>query len=179
MKDFVELTKSEIRHLFRYIHGRVASFEDSEDIMQETFLAFYARWNLGEPIRDALAWLVRTAHHKIVDRCRRKSRTSAPPDRDRLPRDSDASDLWEIADADAFTPEEEAQRRELRDALMNAIEALPAEQREVFLMTEVEGLTFREIQARTGVPLNTLLSRKRYAVLKLRTKLSFVRGSRN
>ena len=142
--------------------------------MQETFLAFYARWNIGQPIHNAVAWLVQTANHKIVDSYRRRSRASALPPAERPRGDLDASDLWDIADARALRPEDEVKRRELREALMKAIEMLPAEQRDVFLMTEVDGLSFREIQRRTGAPLNTLLSRKRYAVLKLRKELSRV-----
>ena len=172
MKGFPKLAKSEMQRLLRYIRTRVASVEDSEDIMQDTFLAFYARWNIGQPIHNAVAWLVQTANHKIVDSYRRRSRASPLSPAEGPRRDLDASDLWDIADARALAPEEELLQQELREALVKAIQTLPAEQRDVFLMTEVDGLSFRQIQRRTGAPLNTLLSRKRYAVLKLRKELS-------
>lgn len=171
MKGFGDLATDEVERLIRYIRRKVDSIEDSEDIMQETFLALYRRWNVGEPIEDALAWLFRTARNKIVDSYRREGRKPVPLGRAQSA-DPDASDLWELADARVSTPQEEAEREELRAALLEAIRKLPDDQRQAFLLNEVEGLRFKEIERRTGVPLNTLLSRKRYAVLKLRSALS-------
>ena len=171
MKDFLESVESEIDRLLAHIRRRVDSPEEAEDIMQEAFLALYGRWSLRTPIRNATRWLLRVAGNKIVDWYRRSERRPVSLDAQARPADPDASVLWELADARVTTPQEEAERRELREALTEAIEALPDEQREAFLLTEAEGLTFREIEARTGAPLNTLLSRKRYAVLKLRKSL--------
>jgi RNA polymerase sigma factor (sigma-70 family) len=81
-------------------------------------------------------------------------------------------DLWELADAKVSTPEETLRREELREAIFRAILDLPEDQRSVFVLTELEGRSFKEIQKLTGAPINTLLSRKRYAVIKLREKLA-------
>jgi len=165
MDGFLGIARAELERLRRYVERRVATVEESQDILQDVFLAAWQRHNLGEAIHDVAAWLFRAAGHKIVDTYRRRSRAAvglgAP----------DANDLWELADASVATPDEEIERSELRTALARAINELPAPQREVFLLHEVEGVPFREIEARTGVPLNTLLSRKRYAVLRLRETL--------
>jgi RNA polymerase sigma factor (sigma-70 family) len=163
-----EPPQSDVDRLAAYVRRRVASLDDADEIMQDAFLALYGRWNIGERIEDVLAWLFTVARRRIADWYRRRQgRPQLLPDA----ADADAGDLWELADARTETPGEEAERAELREAIMQAIAGLPDEQREVFLMTEVDGLAYREIAERTGVPLNTLLSRKRYAVLKLRRAL--------
>jgi RNA polymerase sigma factor (sigma-70 family) len=169
-----EPPQNEIDRLAAYVRRRVASLDDADEIMQDAFLALYGRWSIGERIEDVLAWLFTVARRRIVDWYRR--RQGRPQ---QLPDAADADDLWELADAGAETPDEEAERAELREAIMQAIAGLPDEQREVFLMTEVDGLAYREIAERTGVALNTLLSRKRYAVLKLRKALEdYATGTR-
>jgi RNA polymerase sigma factor (sigma-70 family) len=171
MDGFLGLAKGEIERLRRTVRNRIASAEESEDILQDVFLALVAKWNLGEKIHDAMAWALRTAANKIVDRYRQRPRQPLSLDG---PADEtlSAGDLWEMADADVAGPEEAAEREELRQILAEAVAALPEEQRRVFLASEVQGESFREMEARTGVPLGTLLSRKRYAVIKLRKKLS-------
>ena len=161
MPDPFGLTRAEIERLLRYVKRKVGTPQDAEDVLQDVLLALVSRWNLGLPVADLGAWLYGVARNKIVDWYRRKSRYQ----------DADASDLWDMADAHAATPQQEAARRELRKVLIDAIGKLPKEQREVFTLHEIDGLSFKEIQKRTGAPLNTLLSRKRYAVLKLRQQL--------
>lgn len=168
-----ELPQGSTDRLAAYVRRRVASLDDAEEIMQDAFLALYGRWNLGERIEDVFAWLFTVARRRIVDWYRHKS---GRPDQSPEAADTDADALWELADARAETPTEKLERRELREAIMQAIGELPDKQREVFLMTEVDGLTYREIAERTGVPLNTLLSRKRYAVQKLRRALAADHG---
>ena len=165
-----DIPAEDVKKLAGFVRKRVGSPEEAEDILQEVFLALVARWNLGEMIEDALAWLFRTAWHKIVDGYRRKRRAprSLSPAADL---DLDGRDLWEIADARTLTPPEAMEREEVRRVILKALEALPPEQREVLVLHEVEGMPFREIASRTGAPLNTLLSRKRYALRKLRIEV--------
>jgi RNA polymerase sigma factor (sigma-70 family) len=174
VKRFAELARSEVRRLFQHIRRRLESVEDAEDVLQEVLLAFWRHLDLFGPVDDAAAWLYRTASNKIADwhRKRYRSRPGAGPVQSAA--DADARWLWELADADVGTPQDEAARQELREAILRAIEGLPPEQREVFVLHEMEGLSFDAISARTGVPVNTLLSRKRYAVAKLRKALSDV-----
>jgi RNA polymerase sigma factor (sigma-70 family) len=168
MRWFLQQARGEISGLLRHLRMRTGSREDAEDILQDALLALCAQWNLGETVEDVLGWLYCVTSRKVVDYYRRRARAPRP-----LPlAEADAADLWELADARAGSPEDAALRHELREALAEAVSELPAEQREVFLFTEVDGLSFKEVQARTGVPLNTLLSRKHYAVRKLRTSLA-------
>ncbi|MHC5037560.1 MAG: RNA polymerase sigma factor [Planctomycetota bacterium] len=176
MDDLLGLAKGEIKRLWRYIERRVSSVEESEDILQEVFLALIARWNLGEKIEDSLTWLFGAAHNKIVDVYRRRARTPISLDRAKPDPDLDGREILRIADSRVSTPEEEAEREELRKALISALEDLPPEQREVFLLTEIDGLSYKEIEVRSGVAVNTLLSRKRYAVLKLRKSIAKTMG---
>jgi RNA polymerase sigma factor (sigma-70 family) len=162
----------ETERLWRYVRRRVSSPEAAEDIVQEVVLAFYSRWSLARPINDAMAWLLRVAANKVVDHYRRKARRPASLNAGATHDDPEASQLWELLDAPVATPAEEAERAELRRALVAAVRSLPAEQREVFVATELDGLSYREVHERTGVPINTLLSRKHYAVLKLRRALA-------
>jgi RNA polymerase sigma factor (sigma-70 family) len=161
--------QSDIERLAAYVRRRVASLDDADEILQDAFMALYGRWNLGDKIEDVVAWLFTVARRRIIDWYRRKPRR---PEQFPQGAGTDAGELWELADSRAETPAQEAERRELRDAIMQAIAELPNEQREVFLMTEIDGLTYREIAERTGVPLNTLLSRKRYAIRRLREALA-------
>lgn len=161
---------SDMRRLRAYVQRRVASPEDSEDILQEVLLALFQRRNLGDMVHDAAAWLFGAAAHKIVDFYRRKERRTlslegAAPG-------SEASDLWDLADASVDGPDEALEREEFRKGLAKAIDALPPDQRRVFVQHEIEGVPFRVLAERTGVPVNTLLSRKRYAVLRLRRALA-------
>ncbi len=151
-----------------FIRRRISPSDDPADIMQDVFLALVSRWNMGEKIHDAMAWMLTAAARRAVDALRRRSR--APGSLDSGP-DLDAGDILELADAGADAGGEAMEREELRAAIERAISGLPAEQRDVFVMNEIDGMGFNEIQARTGVPLNTLLARKRYAVMKLREKL--------
>jgi RNA polymerase sigma factor (sigma-70 family) len=161
---------SEMDRLLSFIRTRVSSEEDSWDILQDVFLAFYSRWNLGEVFEDTVAWIFRVARNRITDLYRRRARGDISLEG--LQRSDNGSDDFEgLIDTRAATPEEEHYRKELRELLISAIADLPQEQREVFLLTELHGKKYSEIQEMTGIPLNTLLSRKRYAVQKIREKV--------
>jgi len=140
-----------------FIRRRVADPRDAEDILQDVFRALVEANRLLMPIDHVTGWLYRVARNRIVDLFR--ERTSEP---------LLLADLLPSPDAG---PEAEYARTVLLEALEQAIAELPADQRDVFIAHELEGRSFKEMAAATGVSVNTLLSRKRYAVLRLRERL--------
>lgn len=171
MSGFLDLVEQEADRLFAYIRSRVSSEEDSWDLMQEVFLALWARWNLGDALEDGAAWLFHVSRNKIADHYRRK-RVRAETSVDRILEESEMEDIFEMVGSSVVGPRREAERKELRRAIARALQELPSEQRDVFVRTELRGMRFRELSEATGESINTLLSRKRYAVLKLREALS-------
>ena len=159
MKDdqLTDLVDREWRRLRNFIRRRVADPRDAEDILQDVFSALVEANRLLIPIDHVTGWLFRVARNRIIDLFR--ARTEAPLELEDLLPSSDAG------------PEAEYARGLLLEALEQAIADLPADQREVFIAHELEGRSFKEIAAATGVGINTLLSRKRYAVLRLRERL--------
>jgi RNA polymerase sigma factor (sigma-70 family) len=152
-----EVVGREGSRLRNFIRGRVPDPRDAEDVLQDVFTAFVEANQLLMPIEHVTGWLFRVARNRITDLFRRKR-----------PEPLVFDDLLPSPDAG---PDAVYERGELLDALEAALAALPPEQREVFILHELEGLSFNEIAARTGANVNTLLSRKRYAVLRLRDLL--------
>jgi RNA polymerase sigma factor (sigma-70 family) len=174
-RRIAETIQLERPRLRSFILKSVASQLDAEDILQDVFSELVEAYRLVTPIKDAGAWLFRVARNRIVDRFRRKATEVAvlaePAPRHR---DEDGDDeeylLDEFPSLDAG-PDEVFERSVLLAELAAALAELPPEQREVFLAHEVEGRSFRELAASTGLSINTLLGRKRYAVQRLRTRL--------
>ena len=155
--------------LRNYIRARVAD-EDVDDILQEVFSELVEAYRLMKPVEQIGAWLFRVARNRIIDRFRTRRPESIPPttpvtDEENLAR---WEDLLPSPDAG---PEAAYARRILMQELDTALDELPAEQREVFLAHEVDGRSFKELAAATGVSLNTLLTRKHAAVVYLRRRL--------
>jgi RNA polymerase sigma factor (sigma-70 family) len=156
--------------LRNFIRRRVADRDDAEDILQDVFYRLVEANRLLMPIDHVTGWLFRVARNRIIDLFRKKRPENlsdiavAREDDERLP----LEDLLPSPDAG---PEELYLRNLLLDELERAIEELPMEQREVFVAHELEGRSFKEMAAQTGVSVNTLLARKRYAVLRLRQRL--------
>lgn len=171
MSGFLDLIEEQSDRLHGFVRSRVSSEEDSWDIMQEVFLALWARWNLGDALEDAAAWLFGVCRNKIADHYRSK-RVRAETSVERILEESEMEDIFEMVGSSVVGPPREAERKELRRAIARALQELPSEQREAFVQTELRGMKFRELSEATGEPINTLLSRKRYAVLKLRESLS-------
>jgi RNA polymerase sigma factor (sigma-70 family) len=153
-----------------FIRRRVADPRDAEDILQDVFYELVEANRLLMPIEHVTAWLFRVARNRIVDLFRKKL-----PERlgDALLAGDDGrvrplEDLLPSPDAG---PDAQYARQLLLDELELALEELPPEQRAVFVAHELDGRSFKEISAETGVSVNTLLSRKRYAVLRLRQRL--------
>ena len=160
--------------LRNFIRKRVADPADAEDILQEVFYEFVQAYRLLQPIEQAGAWLFRVARNRIVDRFRRRRHDplSAPlragPAPDPAAGRLSLEDLLPAPDAG---PEAAYARSLLLAELAHALDELPEEQRSVFVAHELEGRSFSQLAAQTGLSVNTLLSRKHYAVLHLRRRL--------
>ena len=148
-----------------FIRKRVLDIGDAEDVLQDVFYELIAAYRMMKPAEQVTAWLYRVARNRITDLFRRRKAVSL---NEPVGEDASLEDLLPSPDAG---PEALYARSVLLEALDEAIDELPANQREVFLAHEVEGLSFKEIAEATGVSVNTLLSRKRYAVLALRERL--------
>jgi RNA polymerase sigma factor (sigma-70 family) len=159
--------------LLGFIRNRVSSMEEAEDILQDVFYQFIAGFETIESLDRVTSWLFSVARNKIIDRYRRES--SRPKRADFLAQtgfDEESPITLQVILPDlGNTPEDALLREAIWEAIMDALDELPAEQREIFLLNEVEEMGFREIAEQTGVSINTLLSRKRYAILALRKKL--------
>jgi RNA polymerase sigma factor (sigma-70 family) len=157
--------------LLAFIRRRIDDAAEAEDILQEALYELVAAERLAQPVEQVGAWLMRVARNRIIDRFRKKrpellADGAGGADEQRV--------LEELMPAADGTPETAAMRAVLLEEIEAALAELPREQREVFMAQELDGLTFRELAERSGVSINTLLSRKRYAVLQLRERLQAV-----
>ena len=165
-----ETVTREQSRLRRFIARRVPDPRDAEDILQDVFRELVEANRMLMPIEHVTGWLFRVARHRIIDLFRKKRPESfsdaavADEEDELLPWE----DLLPSPDAG---PEALYARSVLRGEIERAIDELPEDQREVFVAHELEGRSFREMAAETGVSVNTLLSRKRYAVRRLRERL--------
>ena len=159
--------------LLHFIRNRVSTVEEAEDIMQDVFYQFVTGFESIESIDRVTSWLFSVARNKIIDRYRRDS--SRPQRTDLGWHAGNEEDgpitLQEILPDLGNTPEDSFFREVIWDGIMEALDELPADQREVFILNEIEEQSFREIAERTGTSINTLLSRKRYAIIALRKRL--------
>jgi RNA polymerase sigma factor (sigma-70 family) len=169
-----DAVKEERTRLRYFIRRRVPDREDAEDILQDVFYELVQAYRTMQTIEQASAWLLRVARNKITDMFRKKRPELLE---DEIGSGGDEGEMlgWqELLRSDEAGPEDEFLRSVLAEELEAALSELPTEQQKVFMATEIEGRTFKEIAEETGVGLNTLLSRKRYAVLHLRRRLQAV-----
>jgi len=160
------------KRLLGFIRKRVNNEADAEDILQDVFYQFIGN---TQPIEQMTAWLFTVARNKIIDR-QRKKRPEALEDLFGEEEGEEGGLNWTEFLFDASdNPEKEYLRTLFWEELTNALNELPAEQRQVFILNELEGVPFKEIAERTGETVNTLLSRKRYAVLHLRERLKVLK----
>ena len=160
--------RSERKRLLDFIRKRVRNQSDAEDILQDVFYQLVTSYSVTEPIEKMTAWLFTVARNKIIDWYRKRRPDSLPASKE----DPSAPlNLEEILFDPKQNPDQVYARSLVWTELSEALDELPDEQREVFVMHELEGRSFKEIVEITGEPLNTLLSRKRYAVLFLREQL--------
>ena len=159
--------------LFRFIRGRVSTQADAEDILQEVWYQLSRVIEL-DSIEQISGWLFRVARNRITDTYR-KQRPDLLEDQSFENGEEDFR-LTEILTADTVSPEDEDLKAFFWNELFTALEELPENQRNVFIWNELEGQTFQEISDRTGVNIKTLISRKRYAVKHLRSRLEELYG---
>jgi RNA polymerase sigma factor (sigma-70 family) len=168
-----EVVKREQSRLRNFIRRRVPDRRDAEDILQDVFYELVEANRLLMPIDHVTGWLFRVARNRITDLFRKKKPVSFS---DAAVTDEDAEllKLEDLLPSPDDGPEALYARNVLLDELELAVNELPEEQREVFVAHELEGRSFKEMAAATGVSVNTLLSRKRYAVLHLRERLQSI-----
>jgi len=170
-QEFSAVFRQERGRLRNFIRKRVANEGDAEDILQEVFSELVESYRLMRPVEQVGAWLFRVARNRITDLFR-KTRTQARAIEAADPDEDDGlGGLEELLPSPAAGPEAAYARGVLLDELEAALEELPPAQREAFVAHALEGRSFKELAAETGVSVNTLLSRKHYAVLHLRRRL--------
>jgi RNA polymerase sigma factor (sigma-70 family) len=170
-KRITETISRERGRLRNFIRRRVPDATEAEDILQDVFFEYVEAYRLPEPIEQVGAWLFRVARNRIIDRFRKKREVQLPE----LAGD-EGEEHWldEVLPSPEGGPEAAYARRVLLEELLAALEELPKEQRDVFIAHELEGRSFKELAAEGGAAVNTLLARKRYAVLHLRKRLQTI-----
>jgi len=169
--NITEVINTYSKRLMGFIRKRVSNDADAEDILQDVFYQFIGN---TKPIGQLTAWLFTVTRNKITD----KQRKHKPDLLEDMYTDADSESAFDWTDLffdGANNPETEYLRNLFWEALHTALNELPAAQRDVFILNEIEGVPFKTIAEQTGETINTLLSRKRYAVLHLRERLSVLR----
>lgn len=170
-KNITETISQERGRLRNFIRRRVPDANEAEDILQDVFFEYVEAYRLPEPIEQVGAWLYRVARNRIIDRFRKKREVALPE----VPGE-DAEEHWleEVLPSPDVGPEAAYARGVLLEELLAALQELPKEQRDVFIAHELDGRSFKELAAESGVAINTLLARKRYAVKHLRERLQTI-----
>ena len=171
-KNITQIVAEFSKRLFAFIKNRVTSTEDAEDILQEVF---YQLAGNTKPVEQLSSWLFTVARNKITDSYRKK-------------RPELLEEIFAVDDEDQFSwdeilfsssgdnPETQHLRNIFWTTLQNALDELPVEQKNAFIMNELEDMPFEKISESTGIPVATLISRKRYAVLHLRERLEVLKN---
>lgn len=156
-----------------WLRRQVPDPHDIEDILQDAFYEFVVASRLIEPVQNVGAWLLTVIRNRVTDQHRRRAHRPASP----LPgatADEDTDSLADLLPDPAAGPEEAYARKRLIEALEEAVRSLPEDQRAVFIAHEIDGVSFKALAQATGESVNTLLSRKHYAVKTLRTRLQAI-----
>ena len=169
-----EIIKDYGSRLQGFIRKRVSSSEDADDILQDVYYQLVDADRLLKPIDQMAAWLFTVARNKITDLYRKKKTESLPENNSESEDENIFAGFKDLMFDNGSTPETEYLRSLVWVELERALTELPEEQRLVFEMTELQGMSFKEISEKTGVTVNTLISRKRYAVLYLREELQLI-----
>lgn len=167
-----ETIKEYSRRLLGFIKQRVSGDEDAEDILQDVFYQFAGS---AEPIEQVGSWLFTVARNKITDRYRKHKLPLADDVFGTSETDEESFDWREMLVAAGNNPETDYLRNLFWEELEVALQELPLEQRDVFVMNEIDGIAFKDIAEQTGISVATLISRKRYAVLHLRERLQVLK----
>ena len=168
ISEAIDRERSRLRN---FIRRRVPDREDAEDILQDVFYELVEAYRMMKPVEQMTAWLFRVARNRITDLFRRRHREAmrnAPPT---MMEDGEMLRLEDSLPSPDAGPDAAYARSVLLEELDAALDELPEEQREVFIGHELMGISFKELAEQTGVSVNTLLSRKHYAVVQLRERL--------
>jgi len=158
--------------LFNFIKKYVPSKEDAEDILQDVFYQFVAGFEDIIMIDRVSGWLFKSARNKIIDKSRKKKPENFSKMENKNEEDEEYFSFTDLLPSLEFTPEDLFLQDEFNEEFKKALDTLLAEQKDIFIMNEIDGFSFKEISEITGLNVNTLLSRKHYAVSQLRKKLS-------
>lgn len=169
--EIAQTVQKERRRLLSFIQKRIPDRTEAEDILQDVFYQLTEAYRSINSIERVTSWLFTVARNKITDRYRKKKPETFSQKQSDFNDDDKALRLEDILSSVAGNPDSELMRSTIWHNIEEALEELPEEQKEVFVMHEFEDLSFKEISAMTHVPVNTLLSRKRYAILYLRKRL--------
>lgn len=166
-RDIEKVISENQGKLFNFIRKSVTDSE-AEDILQDVFFQLTEAYQLMKPIENTSAWMYRVARNKITDLFRKKKPDYVDM---REKPDEEETRFLSIINTTYPNPDDEMLRQYLVEEIEQAIDALPKSQQEVFIQHEIDGLSFKEISKKSGASVNTLLSRKRYAVMALRETL--------
>jgi RNA polymerase sigma factor (sigma-70 family) len=172
--NIAEIIKNQGSRLQGFIRKRVRNSEDADDILQEVYYQLADANRLLKPIDQMAAWLFTVARNRITDLYRKKKTESMPEIFTETEEEGSFKELRDLMFDNGRTPEDDYLRSLVWTELEKALDELPEEQRSAFELTEMQGFSFKEISEQTGVPINTLISRKRYAVLYLREQLQLI-----
>lgn len=171
MKRIIEQTfKSEKSRLLKFIRSKIYIEEDVEDILQEVFYKAIINSNVLESIDNLIGWLYTVTKNKIIDFYRKKRTPTIS-----INNDQNNFILEELIEDAVTDIEDDYIKSVIYDEIFEAINELTEEQKEVFIANEIEGKSFKELSKETGISINTLLARKRYAVLNLKKKLQGIK----
>jgi RNA polymerase sigma factor (sigma-70 family) len=172
-RQISEVVERQRPRLLNYVRQRVADPNDVEDILQDVFFELVEAYRLMKPIEIAGAWLFQVARNRIIDAFRKK-RPQPFADLTAVSEEDESLSIEELLQSPDAGPEAAYARSVLIEELEAALDELPEEQRAVFIANEIEGRSFKQLANETDVSINTLLARKRYAVLHLRRRLQAV-----
>jgi len=164
--------KDERKRLLGYIRNRIHDKVEAEDILQDVFYQLTVGFRDIRRIETLTVWLYKVADNRITDLFRKKRHVSINYNENAKDDDDGPLALEEILPSLGSTPEEEEIKELIWEAIEETLSELPEEQRDVFVANEFEDRSFKEISENTGIGVNTLISRKRYAVLALRERLN-------
>jgi RNA polymerase sigma factor (sigma-70 family) len=170
-KSSAEVFSGYRERLLKFIRSRVNVYEDAEDILQDVFYQYTNLNDIIDSIENTAAWLYSVARNKIIDHHKKKKTDPLPSHYDEDEDDYIIDEISDIIYGEETTPETEMFRALFLEEIQTALAELPKEQREVFEMTEFLDFSVKEVAEKTNTPVNTVLSRKHYAVKYLRKRL--------
>jgi RNA polymerase sigma factor (sigma-70 family) len=171
VESIIEQTfKNEKSRLIRFIRSKILLEEDVEDIFQEVFYKVVVNANVLDSVDNLIGWIYTVTKNKIIDFYRKKRNPTVS-----INNHEEDFSLEELIEDTVTDIEDDYIKSIIYDEIIEAINELPDDQKKVFVENEIEGKSFKELSKETGVPINTLLARKRYAVLKLKDKLQNIK----